>query len=63
MASKVLNADGNPEASVKMDLFCFALLFRAALVTYGSFQARGQIRATTASLHHNHSNAGSEPHL
>ena len=39
------------------------LLFRAALVTNGSSQARGQIRATAASLHHSHSNMGSESHL
>ena len=30
---------------------------------YGSSQARGQIRATAASLRHNHKNVGSEPHL
>ena len=30
---------------------------------YGSSQARGQIGATAAGLHHSHSNARSEPHL
>ena len=30
---------------------------------YGSSQARGLIGAAAASLHHSHSNAGSEPHL
>ena len=40
-----------------------ALLFRAAPVAYGSFQARGQIGASAAGLHHRHSNAGSEPCL
>ena len=39
-------------------LFIF-LLFRAVPVTYGSSQARGQIRAAAASLHHSHSNARS----
>ena len=39
------------------------LLFRAAPETYGGFQARGQIGATTAGLRHSHSNARSEPHL
>ena len=29
----------------------------------GRTQARGLIGATAASLHHSHSNAGSEPHL
>ena len=37
-------------------LFCFVLLFRAIPEAYGSSQARGQIRATAASPHHNHSN-------
>ena len=47
-------------------LFCFVLflflLFRAAKAAYASFQARGQIRATAAGLHHSHSNAGSLTH-
>ena len=37
--------------------------FKAALMAYGSFQARGQIGATAASLHHIHGNLGSEPRL
>ena len=32
-------------------------------MAYASSQARGQIRATTPSLYHSHSNAGSEPYL
>ena len=44
--------------------FFFFLLFRAVLAAYGGSQARGLIRrATPASLHHSHSNVGSEPHL
>ena len=39
------------------------LLFRATLTACGSFQARGRIRATAASLYHSHSNLGSKPHL
>jgi len=39
------------------------LLFRATSTAYGGSQARGQIRATVASLRHSHSNAGSEPRL
>ena len=39
------------------------LLFRAAPTAYGGSQARGQMGATTASLHHSHSNTGSEPRL
>ena len=42
--------------------FFFFNLFRATPIAYGSSQARGQIRAVAASLHHSHSNAGSEPH-
>ena len=41
-------------------LFCF---IRSTSSEYGSSQARGQIGATTASLHHSHSNVESEPHL
>ena len=32
-------------------------------MAYGTAQARGLIRAIAASLHHSHSNVGSEPHL
>ena len=37
--------------------------FRAAPTAYGGSQARGQIRAAAAGLHHSHSNSGSELHL
>ena len=40
----------------------FILLFRVTLVAYGSFQARGLIRAAAAGLHHSHRNTGSKPH-
>uniref|UniRef100_A0A8D2BNR0 Heparan-alpha-glucosaminide N-acetyltransferase n=1 Tax=Sus scrofa TaxID=9823 RepID=A0A8D2BNR0_PIG len=43
--------------------FFLSLLFRATPATYGSSQARGQIRAAAAGLHHSHSNTGSEPDL
>ena len=43
--------------------YFYFLLFRATLMAYGGSQARGLIRATSASLHYNHSNTGSEPHL
>ena len=33
---------------------------RTTPLAYGSFQARGQIGATSAGLYHSHSNAGSE---
>ena len=36
------------------------LLFRAAPAVHGGSQARGQIGATAAGLHHSHSNARSE---
>ena len=39
------------------------IFFCATLTAYGSSQARGQIRAVAASLHHSHSNMGSELHL
>ena len=43
--------------------FSFFWLFWAALVAYESSQARSQIGATAAGLHHSHSNARSEPCL
>ena len=42
--------------------FFFFLLSKATPEAYGSSQARGQIRATAAILHHSHSNAGSQTH-
>ena len=47
----------------KQQSFFFFLMFRAAPVTYGSSQARDQIRATAATLHHSHNKMGSELHL
>ena len=32
--------------------FCFFFFFRATPAAYGGFQARGQVRATAAGLHH-----------
>lgn len=43
--------------------FVVVVLFRAAPVPYGGFQARGQIGAAAADLHHSPSNARSKPHL
>ena len=40
-----------------------SLLFRAIPMAYGGSQARGRIRTTAPSLHHRHSNMGSEPCL
>ena len=44
-------------------LFIYLFIFRTAPVAYGSSQARGQIRAASAILHHSHSNARSQSHL
>ena len=38
-------------------------VFRAALAAYGGSQARDRIRAVATSLHHSHSNTGSELRL
>ena len=40
--------------------FFFICLFRAAPLAYEGSQGRGQIGVVTASLHHSHSNGGSE---
>ena len=42
-------------------LLCF--VFRAATTAYGDYQARGQIEAVAAGLHHSQSNTRSEPRL
>ena len=42
-----------------IDVVCLFGLFRTAPVAYGGSQARGQIGAVAASLHHSHSNTGS----
>ena len=47
----------------KIFLFFFFLLFRATAAAYENSQAKGQIGATVASLHHRHSNTGSDLHL
>ena len=44
-------------------LFCPFAFSRASPMAYGGSQARGPVRAAAASLHHGHSNVGSEPHL
>ena len=43
--------------------FFFCFLFRAAPAAYGGFQARGQMGAAAAGLHHSHNNARSESRL
>ena len=56
---------GDALQGVKTPIFYLFIFqpFRAAPAAYGGSQARGPIRATTASVHHSHSNAGSEPSL
>ena len=49
--------------SQSLVFFFFFFLFRATDVAYGDSQARGQIGAMAAGLHHSHSNTGSELHL
>ena len=43
--------------------FLLSIFLRASLVTYGGSQVRGQIGAVATSLHHSHSNTGSELRL
>ena len=40
-----------------------AFFVKAASVAYGCSQARDQIGAIAARLHHNHTSVGSKPHL
>ena len=45
------------------NFFFFFCFFRASPTAYGHSQAKGWLGAAAASLHHSHSNAGSELHL
>ena len=45
---------------IKVFVFIYFFDFRATIAAYGSSQARGQIGTVAASLHHSHSNTGSE---
>ena len=58
---KVEARDGKRISLSFIYLFIYFLLFRATSVAYGGSQARGQIGATVASLHHSH--VGSKPRL
>ena len=53
----------SPGLGLFLSFFFSLLLFRASPMAYGSFQARGRMRATAAGLHGSHHNAGSEPCL
>ena len=44
-------------------LFIYLFIFRALPTAYGTSQARDQIGAVAAGLHHSHSNSSSEPCL
>ena len=50
-------------ANLLCTILLLLLFLRAAPAAYGSSQARNQIGAATASLHHSQSNARSKPHL
>ena len=55
------SAENNKNYSSKIQVTFQTFFFRAAAMAYGSSQGRGGIRAIAASLHHSHSNMGSEP--
>ena len=55
-----LSHNGNSPTYIFFGLFAFS---KAAPMAYGGSQARGPVGAVAASLHHSHSNAGSEAHL
>ena len=55
---------GEPgDDSMGGEFFLRGQSFRPVPVAYGGSQARGQIGAVAASLHHSHSHTGSELHL
>ena len=59
-AQSLLKIHGHEFMYLCIYVFCF---IRAALVAYGSSQARGPLGAVATGLSHSHSNSGSEPHL
>ena len=54
---------GTPEGLFVCVHVCVCVFFRATPTAHGDSQARGQIRAVAAGLHHSHSNARAEPCL
>ena len=56
----IRNISNISKAPMDISFYSFFFLFRAAPVAYERSQARGQIRATAASLCHSHSNGGLE---
>ena len=60
--AKSVNNHAENQASCDK-IFFFFCLFRATPTARGHSQARGQIRAVTASLRHSHSSGESKPHL
>ena len=61
LSNPLAEEDYNQHGFLSLRLYTF--FFRAAPAAYGHSQARGQIRATAASLHYSHSNTGSELRL
>ena len=58
-----MGMEGTFYHSLGFELLHFSFcLFRATPSMYGNSQARGQIRAAAAGLHHSHSNSGSRLH-
>ena len=48
---------------LQMNFYSYHALPKKIFFLYGSSQARGQVGAIAASLHHSHSNMGSKLHL
>ena len=60
-----LMPDSNPSIYIYIYIYIYYYyycLFRAAPAAYGGSQARSQIGAVVAGLHHSYSNAGSKLH-
>ena len=53
----------NLKMFINLTSFSHFCLFRAVPAVYGSSQAKSQIRASAAGLHHSHSKVRSEQHL
>ena len=59
----LLLMENNRSINHRKSFFFFFCIFRAALVAHGDSQARGQIGAVNACLHHSYSNSRSKLYL
>ena len=63
LSENILHRSNHLQKKFFLKILFYVCLFRAILTAHGGSQARGQIGAVAAGLHHRHSNTRSEPCL